>query len=292
LFAVRCFLDPTIPMNEGCFRPIDLRLPPKTLVNPSPPHPGGGRNFVMCACIDAVIAALGSADPEREVAASGILQPVSMYPTRRGHNPWIHMSYELAGHGARRGSDGPDASGMHFGLARNTVPQVEPVEARAPFVIEAKEFIPDSGGAGQWRGGLGVRTVFRMLEDTTVTYRGDRLRFPPPGARGGGPGKGGAYYRRDAVGVITRLPNKASGIEFRAGDAIIVETSGGGGLGPATERSTAFVSRDLLAGRVTTESARAEYGVVLFDDGVVDEEATASKRASMTAAGVGATTGS
>jgi N-methylhydantoinase B len=265
LYGVRCFVDPTIPMNEGCFRPIDLMLPYGSLVNPSPPHAGGGRNFVMCATIDAVVQALGAADPSRAVAVSGILHPLSLSPAAAGPSPWIHMSYEYAGHGARLGCDGSDGAGMHFGLARNTIPQVEPIEARTPFVIEAKEFIPDSGGPGRWRGGLGVRTVFRMLEPSIVTYRADRMTFPPPGRDGGSAGRSGGYYHRKADGSLTRMANKAFAVRLDAGDAIVVETSGGGGLGPPGERDLADVRRDLADGRVTADGARRDYGVTIVD---------------------------
>jgi N-methylhydantoinase B len=263
LFGLRCFLDPTIPMNEGCFRPLDLRLPYGSLVNPSPPHAGGGRNFVMCATIDAVVEALSTADPTRAVAPSGLIHSLSISPGRPGPTPWIHMSYEYGGHGARRGIDGPDATGMHFGLARNTIPQVEPLEARTPFLVEAKEFIPDSGGPGRWRGGLGVRTVFRMTEPSVVTYRADRITFPPPGREGGSPGRPGGYYRETLDGSRVRLPNKAFGIRLEAGEAFVVETSGGGGLGAPADRDRALVLSDLADGRVSAASARDDYGVAL-----------------------------
>jgi N-methylhydantoinase B len=260
-------------MNEGCFRPLRIQLPYGSLVNPSPPHAGGGRNFVMCASIDAIVQALSAADPTRAVAASGLIHPMSMSSARRGHNPWIHMSYEYAGHGARRGSDGPDATGMHFGLARNTVPQIEPLEGRTPFIIEAKDFIADSGGPGRWRGGLGVRTIFRVLEDTVVTYRGDRMTLPPPGRDGGRAGRAGGYFRRTPDGSIERLPNKAFGIKLDAGDAFIVETSGGGGLGEPRQRDVQAVLADVLDGRVTGDGAARDYGVTVAsgnDCGIID----------------------
>jgi N-methylhydantoinase B len=265
LYGVRCFTDPTIPMNEGCFRPLRLVLPYGSLVNPSPPHAGGGRNFVMSATIDAIVQALSAADPSRSVAVSGILHPFSMSPAAAGPSPWIHMSYEYAGHGAHLGKDGADASAMHFGLGRNTIPQVEPIEARTPFVIEAKEFIPDSGGPGRWRGGLGVRTVFRLLEPSLATYRGDRITFPPAGRDGGGAGRSGGYYHRKADGSRTKLPNKALAVYFEAGDALVVETSGGGGMGRPFERDVADVARDLADGRVTADGASRDYGVTIVE---------------------------
>ena len=119
--------------------------------------------------------------------ASGILTPYTIASTSDPH--WAHMAYDFGGVGGRHGKDGPDATGLHFGIGRNTIPQVEPVELRCPLIVEGVELIADSGGTGQWRGGAGSRTTFLVLEDAVVTMRCDRYRFPPPGIDGGGPGQ-------------------------------------------------------------------------------------------------------
>nr|BFE88419.1 hypothetical protein GCM10020093_110200 [Planobispora longispora] len=127
--------------------------------------------------MEAIFQALSDAVPERAIAASGILQPFSIAAVRAPY--WIHLSYDFGGVGARRGKDGPDATGVHFGIGRNSVPQAEPVETRCPLIVESVETVPDSGGPGRHRGGLGSRTVLRFLADAHVTTRGDRLRTPP-----------------------------------------------------------------------------------------------------------------
>ncbi|MEV0587938.1 hydantoinase B/oxoprolinase family protein [Nonomuraea sp. NPDC050310] len=230
VFAVRCFLDPTIPMNEGCLRALDIRLPEGSLLNARPPHPCGGRFVPIYAAMEAVFQALSTALPERAIAPSGILQPFSVAAV--GPPYWIHLSYDFGGVGARRGLDGPDATGVHFGVGRNSVPQVEPVESRCPLVVESVETIDGSGGAGRDRGGRGTRTVFRFLADCHVSTRGDRLRLPPPGREGGLPGRAGGFFKRHLDGRLERLPSKAGNVRFAAGEAFVVETSGGGGLGP------------------------------------------------------------
>ncbi|UBU16498.1 hydantoinase B/oxoprolinase family protein [Nonomuraea gerenzanensis] len=258
VFAIRCFLDPTIPMNDGCLRAIDVHLPEGSLLNARSPHPCGGRYVPIYAAMEAVFQALSDALPERAIAASGILQPFSIAAV--GAPYWIHLSYDFGGVGARRGLDGPDATGVHFGVGRNSVPQVEPVESRCPLIVESIETIPDSGGPGRYRGGLGSRTVYRFLADCHVTTRGDRLRLAPPGREGGQPGRLGGFYRRRVDGTVERLASKVNNVLFAAGEAFIVETTGGGGLGPASERDQGAVGADLDAGRVSARGAAQDYG--------------------------------
>ncbi|MGW3468390.1 hydantoinase B/oxoprolinase family protein [Saccharopolyspora sp. NPDC000995] len=279
VFAFRCFIDPTIPMNDGCLRVLDVRLPEGSLLNATSPYPCGGRFLPAYAAMEAVFQAMSDAFDDRAIAASGILQPFSIAAQ---HAPyWVHLAYDYGGVGARRGKDGPDATGVHFGLGRNSVPQVEPVEARCPFIVEAVEHLPDSGGAGRWRGGLGTRTTFRLLGDAYVTTRGDRLRTGPPGRDGGSPGVPGGFYRIIADGRKIRLESKVNNEPFRAGEAFVVETTGGGGMGLPQDRPVAEVRGDVADGRVTAEAARQVYGVVLGDDLEIDMTATEQLRAAM-----------
>ncbi|WP_238008340.1 hydantoinase B/oxoprolinase family protein [Dactylosporangium sp. AC04546] len=265
VFALRCFVDPTLPMNAGGLRPFSLHFPPGSLLNAQSPYPCGGRFLPVYAAIEAILQALSEATPERAIAASGILQPFSI--ASRSAPYWIHLAYDFGGVGARTGGDGPDATGVHFGVGRNSIPQAEPVEIRCPLIVEQVEFIPDSGGPGRWRGGLGTRTTFRLLADADITTRGDRLSAAPPGRSGGGPGRLGGFYRRTQDGRLERLPAKNNNVVFRAGEAFIVETTGGGGLGDPRERDVAAVTRDVEDGRVTAAAAEVAYGVLVAGDG-------------------------
>ncbi|WP_433441434.1 hydantoinase B/oxoprolinase family protein [Nonomuraea sp. CA-141351] len=257
VFAVRCFLDPTIPMNDGCLRAIDVRLPQGSLLNARSPYPCGGRYVPIYAAMEAVFQAMSDAVPDRAIAPSGILQPFSIAAV--GAPYWIHLSYDFGGVGARVGLDGPDATGVHFGIGRNSVPQAEPVESRCPLIVESVETIPDSGGPGRFRGGLGSRTVYRFLADCHVTTRGDRLRLAPPGRDGGLPGRLGGFFKRHPDGTVERLASKVNNVRFAAGEAFIVETTGGAGLGPPGERAREAVLADLEAGRVTPPGAVEDY---------------------------------
>ncbi|MEU8272202.1 hydantoinase B/oxoprolinase family protein [Sphaerisporangium sp. NPDC049002] len=260
VFAVRCFLDPAIPMNEGCLRAIDVRLPPGSLLNAHSPYPCGGRFVPIYAAMEAIFQALSDAMPDRAIAASGILQPFSVAACAAPY--WIHLSYDFGGVGARAGKDGPDATGVHFGIGRNSVPQVEPVETRCPLIVESVETIPDSGGPGRWRGGLGSRTVFQFLADAHVTTRGDRLRYAPPGRAGGLPGRLGGFFKRHLDGTVERLNSKVNNVRFGAGEALIVETTGGGGIGSPADRPPADILLDLDTGKITPTTAQTTYGLL------------------------------
>jgi N-methylhydantoinase B len=275
VFAFRCFVDPTIPMNDGCLRVLKVNLPVGSLLNAQSPYPCGGRFLPAYAAMEAVLQALSDAVPEKAIAASGILQPFSIAATTAPY--WVHLAYEFGGVGARFGKDGPDATGVHFGLGRNSVPQVEPVEARCPLVVEEVEYIADSGGPGRWRGGLGTRTVFRLLADAYITTRGDRLATGPRGRDGGSPGVTGAFKKRTRAGEIVVLNSKVNNEFFHQGECFIVETSGGGGIGNPVDRPAAAVIDDVRAARVTVDGARRDYRVVI-SHGDVDTAATTALR--------------
>ncbi|QYB07428.1 hydantoinase B/oxoprolinase family protein [Rhodococcus sp. USK10] len=276
VFAFRCFVDPTIPMNDGCLRVLDVNLPEGTLVNAQSPYPCGGRFLPAYAAMEAVLQALSDAVPERAIAASGILQPFSIAATTAPY--WVHLAYEFGGVGARFGKDGPDATGIHFGLGRNSVPQVEPVEVRCPLVVEEVEYIADSGGSGRWRGGLGTRTVFRLLSDAYVTTRGDRLETGPRGRDGGSSGVTGAFKKRTLDGNTVVLNSKVNNELFLAGESFVVETSGGGGIGNPFERPVEYVLDDFDAARITADGARRDYGVIVTAKGDLDSAATDARR--------------
>jgi N-methylhydantoinase B len=263
VYAMRCFVDPTIPMNEGCFRPLSVHLPRGTLVNPDPPAACGGRVMTVAAAVEAILQALTDAAPDHAVAASSLIHVWSLAGTTADDRPWLNLFYEFGGLGARAGADGPDATGAFFLGGRSVIPQLEPLEAQYPIIVRSARLAPDSGGAGQWRGGLGVELVIELLTDATLTVRGARMDLPPPGVRGGRSGLGGEFAIQRADGTVETLPSKVAGVPIAAGERLVVRTSGGGGLGNPRDRDRALVHADVAAGRVTPEGAARDYGVVL-----------------------------
>lgn len=260
IYAVRCFVDPTIPMNEGCYVPVETIFRRGSLLDPKPPAACGGRVVSVSAATEAVVEALSAARPDHATAASSVIHPYTLAGTRPD-DPWLLLSYEYGGLGARAGSDGPSATGAFFLGGRNVVPQVEPLEARLPLVFEAQRLIPDSGGAGRFRGGLGVETRIRLRSDAELSVRNERVRHPPRGRDGGAPGLAGEQYAVTPDGERRALPAKGSNIRLGAGETFVLTTSGGGGLGDPRTRDPDAVAHDLAEGRVTAEGVERDYGI-------------------------------
>ncbi len=145
VYAVRCFVDPSIPMNEGCFAVITSVLPEGAIVNPRAPAACGGRVVTVAAVVDAIVRALSAATPERAVASSGLIHVYALSGARPDGQPWLTLGYEFGGIGGRSGSDGPDATGAFFFGGRSVIPQLEPLEAQLPYVAEWCRLVPDSG---------------------------------------------------------------------------------------------------------------------------------------------------
>ncbi len=258
VYAVRCFVDPTLPMNEGCYSPVEVAFRKGSLLDPLPPAACGGRVVAVMAACEAVVQALSQARPELATAASSVIHPYTLSGTR-GAEPWLLLSYEYGGVGARRGSDGPSATGAFFLGGRNVVPQIEPLEARLPLIFESQRLVPDSGGAGRWRGGLGVETRIRLLDDADLAVRSERVRFAPRGREGGADGLAGTQYARSPEAATRPIPAKIANLRLRRGDTFVLTTSGGGGLGDPRERDPDALARDVAEGYVSADAARRVY---------------------------------
>ncbi|MCW2549182.1 MAG: 5-oxoprolinase [Mycobacterium sp.] len=256
VYAVRCLIDPTIPMNEGCFRPIEINLPRGSLVNPNPPAACGGRLVTVAAAVEAILGALSPSRPERAVAASGLIHVYTLGGRSAAGENWVTLLYEFGGIGARAGSDGPDANGAYFLGGRSVIPQIEPLETAYPVLIHSAKLRPDSGGDGEWRGGLGAEMDIELLSDAVLTVRGDRMELPPPGRDGGRSGSSGFNRVQRGDGSLEELKTKQINIPLRVGDHFVLGTSGGGGLGDPAKRDAERVAEDIRQGRVTAAAAK------------------------------------
>lgn len=279
-FGVKCAVAPAIPNNAGSLAPIRVTAPENTIVNAPPPAAVVARSTIGHMLPDVVFGCLEQAVPGR-VPAEGTSNLWNV-KLGAGHGmtglsdgsatPFMVTSFHSGGAGARPAQDGLSATPFPSGV-RN-VP-IEITEAITPLVIWRKDLRTDSGGPGRERGGLGrvMEISSREAAPFGIFASFERVHHPARGRDGGGPGANGRV----------RL---ASGAELRhkgfqtipAGDRLIVEMPGGGGIGEAGTRDAARVAADVRAGLVTRDAAERDYGVVLDDALDVDEDGTVTAR--------------
>jgi N-methylhydantoinase B len=249
----------TIPQNEGQLRPVRVLAPPGTFFNPVPPAAVGGRAVLNQRIVELVFGALAEAVPDRICAASGQwVNPIfgGTHPVTR--NRFVFYDYVVAGVGAREEKDGVDAISPVVSV--ENIP-VEVQEARNPIIVERLELIPDSGGAGRTRGGLGLRKDIRVLaDDVVLSNLTDRQRFQPYGLAGGSPGRLGETLLNPETPHEQRIHSKDV-VELRRGDVVSFRCSGSGGFGPPSERLRDRVLADVEEGLVSAAAAREIYGV-------------------------------
>ncbi len=264
VYASRCFVDATIPLNDGAFRPLRISLPEGTLVNPRPPAAVSGRMMTVLAVIEALLDARSQVGALRGTAPSAIHSTVIASGERAGGGFWMYMDNDFGGTGARQGLDGVDGAGPHILGGRPNVLPVESIEMEYPVRFEEYRLRPDSGGAGRWRGGLGLRRTVRVLGDAHFTVRADRVQNPPPGRQGGHAGAPGGWLVDAGTAGERWLPAKSGDVRLRAGQTLTMLTSGGGGWGDPSLRDPAAVAEDVREGRAT---APANVGATEQADG-------------------------
>jgi N-methylhydantoinase B len=256
-YCVRCVTDPEIPPNDGATRPVTVETTPGTVVDAAPPAAVVGGNLETSQrVVDAVFGALAEAVPDRVAAAGqGTMNSVTVGGSVDGDG-FAFYETQAGGGGGRAGADGTDAVHVHMSNTRNT--PVEVLETRYPVRVERYALRPDSGGAGEHRGGLGLRRDLTLRTDATVGLLADRHRTPPYGLAGGEVGAtGAAVLLRD--GETEPLPSKTTR-DLPAGATLSVRTPGGGGHGDPADRDPAAVARDLRLGLLSPERAREVSG--------------------------------
>ncbi|MBI4010687.1 MAG: hydantoinase B/oxoprolinase family protein [Candidatus Rokubacteria bacterium] len=283
-YVIRAVTDPRIPNNAGCFRPVSVVLPEGSLVNPNPPAPVSGRTATIKRIADTLLGAFVKALPDRMPAAnSGTLLVMAIGGTRpETGRPFVAAELAAGGMGARPRKDGLDAVETDVTNCMN-IP-VEALEMNFPVRVPYCRTRRDSGGAGRYRGGLGLEKAFYAVStDLTVSHRGERFYTVPWGLLGGLPGAGGEAVVERADGGRETVPGKQM-LTLRPGDTLHVRLAGGAGHGDPLEREEERVLEDVLDGKVSAEAARRDYGVVLDAAGrEVDALATKARREALRA---------
>ena len=278
-FAVRCVTDPSIPNNQGCYRPIDVVIPEGTLLNPHHPAPVAIRAHTLKRAADVVLGALVQAVPDRVPAApAGSISCVSFGGVDPRSGERFGLSDIVAGgSGGRPGGDGIEVVDTDVSNCMN-IP-AEAIEMDYPLRVRSYRLRRDSGGAGRYRGGTGtVRVLEAVRGAITCSYRSERHFTPAWGLFGGRPG---AVWSTEVVrgsGEVETVPSKRA-FTLADGDELRILSGGGGGHGSPLEREPRRVLADVLDGKVSAVAARSVYGVVLdLAARAVDEEATTGLR--------------
>ena len=274
-YAIRAISDPSVPNNGGCFRAVDVVLPEGTVVNPRPPAPVSCRTATIKRIADTILGALVRALPHRMPAAnSGTLLVMALGGSDpHTGRPFVASELAAGGMGARPRKDGIDAIETDVSNCMN-IP-VESVEMSFPLRIPRAGLWTDSGGAGQFRGGLGLEKVFEATTtEVMVSHRGERFASAPWGLHGGAPGRCARAFILRKDGRREELPSKKM-IVLHAGDQLWEYIAGGAGYGDPLDREPELVLSDVLDRKVSREAAREAYGVVLTPEGgALDELGT------------------
>ena len=246
--AVKCLTDPYGAMNAGAFRPVTIRAPEGCFLNPRRPAGGGPRAVICSRVFEVILGALAPAVPERVTAANSHFCNATFGATdRRTGRRWVGYELVHGGWGARATKDGCEAMSSPYNAAN--IP-IEAVELNQPVIYERFELLPDSGGAGKFRGGLGVRRDVRILGDAIkFTNLSERHRFRPFGLFDGRPGALGRTVINPGTPSEHEVGGKAS-IDLQYGDVVSFQLAGGGGYGDPAERDPALIERDRRLGYV------------------------------------------
>ncbi|RLF22981.1 MAG: 5-oxoprolinase [Thermoprotei archaeon] len=271
-FVLKTILDPDLVINDGFYRPVHIIAPEGSVVNAKWPAAVGASIETAQRIVDVLYMALSKVIPKRvPAAACGSMNNILI----GGVDPesgkaWVFYETVAGGYGGRHGLDGVDA--VHCNMTNTMNTPIEVIEGELPLLFTRYEIRPGSGGAGKWRGGMGVIRSFRILAGRAlVTIVGERVKRRPWGLCGGLPGEAAKYYVVRKDGSIVHLGSKGS-VVVHEGDEVVVETAGGGGYGDPLERNPEAVLQDYLNGLIAAEDAVNIYGVVIKEQRIDYEE--------------------
>jgi N-methylhydantoinase B len=248
-YCIAAVLGEDVPINSGCFAPVEVRAERGLVVNAEPPAPVVNRMTIAHRIVTATMGALARLLPNRVPASYYGVSYVHMVETAGSDGARrIYFDSEVGGWGGEPHRDGANA--FSCGLHNVAAVPVEMIETIYPVRFRRYGLRPDSGGIGRHRGGTGLVREWELLAETGIfaaTF--DRFHHRPFGVEGGGPGAAGRLTLVRG-GEETALPSKVSKLPLRAGDVVRVETSGGGGYGPPSERDPELIRLDVAEGYV------------------------------------------
>ena len=267
--------DPQILFNDGFYDLVDVRIPEGSLLKPKFPAALSCRTHALGRIFDVLGALLGQKTPEFLCAAGFSSSPHLMFSGYDGKGEWFQLfQIGFGGIPGRPFGDGADGHSLWPGFTN--VPN-EFLERYFPMVIERYASVPDSGGAGRFRGGNGIHMTYRFTEAGTIAIHDDRWFVPPWGVNGGTPGARSWKRLDKASGESIALPSKCDNIKVDKDDLLHFVTWGGGGWGDPLEREVELVELEVARGLVSAEGAK-RFGVVIDAAGKADPVATETLR--------------
>ncbi len=272
-YVLKAVLDPELPPNAGAYRPVEVVVREGSLLSAVYPNAVCNANIITTQrIVDVLLGALSQVLPEKVVAAcSGTMNLLNIggIDPRNGAY-YNYLETYAGGQGAMHDQDGMDAVQNHMTNTRNA--PVEAIELAYPLLVESYGLIPDSEGAGKYRGGMGIQRSLRVLgERVQLTLSSDRAEVRPWGLFGGQPASPSRCVVRGPGGDERRLPSKVT-TSVERDHVIVTETPGGGGWGDPKGRDPEAVRRDVVAGVVSIERAREVYGVTVDPDSLTAEQ--------------------
>lgn len=259
-YGASAILQPGVTPICGAYEPLRVIAEKGSVLNPAHPAPVVGRSVFAHRIANIVMSALSEAIPERACAQHYGNSNVTIF-SHRDDAGRARVLFEIGvgGWGGRPGADGPDGLSQGVHNLRNN--PVELLEQDFPFRILNYSFIPDSGGAGEFRGGLALERRILVLEDCEFSAQFDRVKFGVPGLLGGGMGAPGQLLLLREGQDPATIPAKSVGFQLCKNDVVVVRTQGGGGLGSPSARSRDLLVEDLRLGKITNNGLREAYGL-------------------------------
>ncbi|MDE0112943.1 MAG: hydantoinase B/oxoprolinase family protein [Albidovulum sp.] len=253
-YSVKSAVDPTILPNSGLARPLRIAAPKGSILNCVHPAAVDGRIAACQRVADLVHGALSQAIPDKVAAAgNGCCTGAIFNGVRSNGELWVYLETIGGGGGARPTGDG--MSGIQVHLTNTSNLPVEAMEREYPLTLLRYELVDGSAGPGEFRGGMGIRRMYRVEEACRFVVEGSRLRSRPWGLAGGRHGAGSRFDLGDGPGAFSGTR------DLEPGQIVAIETPGGGGYGPPADRSRAMARADLLDGRICKDEAHHIYGL-------------------------------
>lgn len=250
-----------VPANAGVLEPVDFNIDADSILSVLAPKPVGGYTETILRLIDVVFQAMAQIAPASAMApAYGTINALSLAGHRSDGQRWVMFSFFGGGHGAHAAGDGLNHGNAPISTA--TIPPLEILEAAYPVRFVQWALRPDSGGPGQYRGGLGAIYEIELLEQQARGFLfGERGKFAPPGVVGGQSAAANQFsWQQDSDNLFAPMVSKIVGIDLQHGCSVTLQTPGGGGYGQPSLRSAASIAEDLRLEYITTDHALQAYG--------------------------------